>query len=66
MIALLVLAAVLFVGFAAVQVFLPKTATIPPRVFLQRSMVAGAFFCFCNGAQLMLISKYYNPRLLGN
>ncbi|KAF7176467.1 hypothetical protein CNMCM7691_002785 [Aspergillus felis] len=39
-IALLILTGVLLVGFSAVQVFLPRTATLPPRIFKQRSIVA--------------------------
>ncbi|KAK3681350.1 putative MFS transporter [Podospora appendiculata] len=40
-IALFVLAGVLLGAFAVVQVLLPATATIPPRLFKNRSVVAG-------------------------
>ncbi|KAG6020202.1 hypothetical protein E4U41_002923 [Claviceps citrina] len=40
-IVLLTLMAVLFIGFVAVQIFLPKTATVPPRLLKHRSVVAG-------------------------
>ncbi|EXJ84091.1 hypothetical protein A1O3_04758 [Capronia epimyces CBS 606.96] len=60
MIALLVLTGVLWSGFGLVQIFLPKTATIPPRIFLQRSILAGAFSSLCNGSQLMIFA-YYLP-----
>lgn len=39
-IALLNLTGVLLVGFCAVQVFIPRTATLPPRIFKQRNTVA--------------------------
>ncbi|KAJ0369685.1 hypothetical protein COL26b_010379 [Colletotrichum chrysophilum] len=59
-VALLVLACVLLIGFVMVQVFLPKTATIPPKVFKQRSILAGVFATFCIGSQNMIII-YYLP-----
>ncbi|KAK9358832.1 major facilitator superfamily domain-containing protein [Lipomyces starkeyi] len=46
-IVLLTLMAVLLVAFVAVQILLPKTATIPPRIFKQRSIVAGFWATFC-------------------
>ncbi|GKT46252.1 RUS1 family [Colletotrichum spaethianum] len=46
-IALLVLSVTLFVGFILVQTFLPKTATIPPRIFKQRSILAGFLSTIC-------------------
>ncbi|KAE8388978.1 MFS general substrate transporter [Aspergillus alliaceus] len=42
-IALLTLAGVLLVGFSAVQVLLPRTATLPPRILKQRSVVAACW-----------------------
>ncbi|TDZ33748.1 Efflux pump aflT [Colletotrichum spinosum] len=59
-IALLVLAVILLAGFVLVQIFLPKTATIAPRIFMQRSIVAGVFATTCIGAQNMIII-YYLP-----
>ncbi|KAI1412343.1 MFS general substrate transporter [Hypoxylon sp. FL1857] len=59
-IALLVLAGVLMLGFALVQAFFPKTATMPPRVFMQRSILAGFFSTLCIGAHSMLFT-YYLP-----
>lgn len=58
MIALLVLAGVLLLGFVLVQIFLPKTATIPPRIFKQRSILAGFFYTICSGSQMMIFSKF--------
>ncbi|KAF4188550.1 hypothetical protein CNMCM7927_001245 [Aspergillus lentulus] len=42
-IALLTLAGVLLVGFFAVQVLLPRTATLPPRIMKQRSVAAACW-----------------------
>ncbi|OHF03888.1 hypothetical protein CORC01_00750 [Colletotrichum orchidophilum] len=57
---LLVLAGILLAGFALVQVFLPKTATLPGRIFMQRSILAAVYTTICNGSQLMIFS-YYLP-----
>ncbi|KAF6808890.1 MFS aflatoxin efflux [Colletotrichum sojae] len=59
-IALLVLAFVLLASFVAVQILLPKTATIPPRIMRQRSVVFAAWAAFCVGAQMMIFT-YYLP-----
>ncbi|KAI5459128.1 major facilitator superfamily domain-containing protein [Mariannaea sp. PMI_226] len=59
-IALLTLAGLLFVGFVLVQFVLPKTATIPPRIFKQRSILAGLFSTLCIGSQ-QVIFIYYLP-----
>lgn len=56
-IALLVLAGLLLIGFALVQIFLPKTATVPPRVFMQRSIFAGVVTSLFTGAHMMLVGK---------
>ncbi|KAK0635819.1 major facilitator superfamily domain-containing protein [Bombardia bombarda] len=59
-IALLVLAGVLLIGFVLVQVYLPKTATLPPRIFKQRSIIAGVWATICIGAQMMVF-VYFLP-----
>ncbi|KAI9150509.1 putative HC-toxin efflux carrier TOXA 13 [Paramyrothecium foliicola] len=59
-IALLVVAGVLLIGFVLVQAFLPKTATVPPRIVKQRSIRAGLFATICVGGQLMIFA-YYLP-----
>lgn len=57
---LFVLFAVLLAAFAAVQTLKPDTATIPPRIILQRSIACGsAFTFFLAGSMLMLV--YYVP-----
>lgn len=59
-IALLTLGGVLLVGFIAVQIFMPDTATIPPRIFCQRSIMAGFWTTFCTGSSMMIM-VYYLP-----
>lgn len=59
-IALLVLAGLLIVGFVAVQILRPDTATIPPRIFWQRSIMAGFWATICIGASMMIF-VYYLP-----
>lgn len=59
-IALLTLAAVLLIAFVLVQIFMSDTATVPPRIFVQRSILAGAYSTLCVGAQMMIFI-YYLP-----
>ncbi|KAH8895410.1 MFS general substrate transporter [Thozetella sp. PMI_491] len=59
-VALIVLAALLLLGFMLVQVLLPKTATIAPRIFMQRSILAGFFSTLCMGCHSVLFF-YYLP-----
>lgn len=59
-IALLVVFAVLLVAFAAVQTFLPKTATVPPRVIRQRSILCGAIFMLAIAGSMMM-TIYFLP-----
>lgn len=59
-VALFVVFAVMFVGFAAVQILMPETATVPLRIIRQRSMLAGAcYMVFLSGA--MMLAIYYIP-----
>ncbi|TQN68789.1 Efflux pump aflT [Colletotrichum shisoi] len=60
MIALLVLAAVLLVSFVAVQILLPETATVPPRIMRNRSIAFASWAAFFNGGHMM-ISAYFLP-----
>ncbi|KAL1853107.1 hypothetical protein Daus18300_011935 [Diaporthe australafricana] len=46
-IALLTLAGVLLIAFAAAQVLLPATATLHPRIFTQRSVISGFWATVC-------------------
>ncbi|KAL7625627.1 hypothetical protein AAE478_004847 [Parahypoxylon ruwenzoriense] len=59
-IALLTLGIALFIAFASVQVLMPKTATIPPRIFNQRSILAGNWATICIGGHMMVF-VYFLP-----
>lgn len=59
-IALLTLAGCLLLGFIACQILKPKTATIAPRIFCQRSIMAGFWSTFCVGSSMMIM-VYYLP-----
>ncbi|TIC99598.1 Efflux pump roqT [Colletotrichum higginsianum] len=60
MIALLVLAAVLLVSFIAVQILLPETATVPPRIMRNRSIAFASWAAFFNGGHMMIFA-YFLP-----
>lgn len=48
------------IAFAAVQILMPKTASLPPKVITQRTMLSGTFFMiFTAGA--MMLCVYYIP-----
>ncbi|TPX10948.1 uncharacterized protein E0L32_008154 [Thyridium curvatum] len=55
-IALLVLAGVLLISFVAIQIVLPKTATVPPHIFKQRSIYCAFYSSFCIGSQMMIFA----------
>ncbi|KAH8812850.1 putative MFS aflatoxin efflux pump [Xylogone sp. PMI_703] len=57
---LLILMAVLLITFVAVQILLPKTATIPPRIVKQRSIIASIWAIVCIGSS-QYIFVYYLP-----
>ncbi|GFP57151.1 hypothetical protein ACSS6W_004262 [Trichoderma asperelloides] len=59
-IALLTLMSILFIAFIAIQILLPKTAMIPPRIFKIRSIWAGVWEMAFLGAG-MYIFIYYLP-----
>ncbi|KAB5575545.1 putative MFS aflatoxin efflux pump [Coniochaeta sp. 2T2.1] len=59
-IALLVLAGVLLIAFVLVQIYKPDTATVPPHIFKQRSIIAGSWATLCIGAQMMIF-VYFLP-----
>lgn len=42
------------------QIFRPETATVPPRIFCQRSIMAGFFATLCIGSQMMIF-VYFLP-----
>ncbi|KAL9043426.1 MAG: hypothetical protein Q9214_003388 [Letrouitia sp. 1 TL-2023] len=59
-IALLVLAGILLIGFIAVQIWKQEESTVPPRIAKQRSIAAGMLWMFCV-TSAMLIFVYYLP-----
>lgn len=59
-IALLVLFAFLITVFIAIQILKPDTATVPPRVFKQRSIAAGFWYSICTGGS-MIVLVYFLP-----
>ncbi|TVY80635.1 Rubrofusarin-specific efflux pump aurT [Lachnellula suecica] len=59
-IALLVLAFVLLIVFALIQIWKPEQATVPPRIFIQRSIASGFWVNCCIGAH-QNIFVYYLP-----
>ncbi|AEO65517.1 uncharacterized protein THITE_119631 [Thermothielavioides terrestris NRRL 8126] len=59
-IALLVLAFALLIGFALVQIWKPTQATVPPPIISQRSIASGFLVSSCVGSHMMLI-VYYLP-----
>lgn len=59
-IALFVIFGVLFLGFVAVQIWKPETATIPARIIKQRSIISTAVYILSVYSTMMLLI-YYLP-----
>ncbi len=59
-IVLLVLAGVLFVIFVVVQWWKGDNATVPGRIYVNRSIIAGSWFSFCNGGAMQTLF-YFLP-----
>lgn len=59
-IALLVLAGILLIAFISVQWWMGDNATVPGRIFLNRSIIAGSWFQFFNGAAMQTL-VYFLP-----
>ena len=59
-IVLLVLCGVLFIAFVGIQIWKQDTATVPPRIFKNRSIAAGLFYSIMAGGSLTIMS-YYLP-----
>jgi hypothetical protein len=54
---LLVLAFALIIAFALIQVWKPEQATLPPCIFIQRSIASGFWVSSCLGAHLNVFGK---------
>jgi hypothetical protein len=52
-----VLAFGLVIAFALIQVWRPEQATLPPRIFVQRSIASGFWVNSCLGAHLNVFGK---------
>lgn len=59
-IALFCLFGVLTIAFVGIQIWEGENATVPPRIFMQRSIVAGGGFGLCMGGAFFLL-VYYLP-----
>lgn len=59
-IVLLILAGVLFVVFAVVQRWKGDNATVPARIYVNRSILAGSCFSLCNGGAMQTLI-YFLP-----
>ncbi|KAH1398584.1 hypothetical protein KXX49_003173 [Aspergillus fumigatus] len=57
-VALLVLTFLCLIAFVLIQVWKPEQATLPPRVFLQRSIASGFWASCCFGAHMIVFVIY--------
>lgn len=54
-IALFVVAGVLLIAFVAIQRWQQDDGTVPPRIYFQRSVIAGSWFSFCLGGAFFIL-----------
>jgi hypothetical protein len=47
----------LLIAFTLIQVWKPKQATLPPRIFIQRSIASGFWVSSCLGAHQTMFGK---------
>ena len=59
-IALFVVFGGLLLAFVAVQILMPSTATLPPRIVAHQSIVCAALFIFFAASSMMMV-VYYLP-----
>lgn len=57
-IALLIMACLLTIAFLGIQYWKQDSATVPPRILMQRSMALGVFFSFCLGGAYFVFVYY--------
>ncbi|POR33143.1 Putative HC-toxin efflux carrier TOXA [Tolypocladium paradoxum] len=57
---LLVFSGVLAIAFATVQIMMPDTATVAPRVICQRSVASSLLYSTCSGGAMMVV-VYWMP-----
>lgn len=58
-IALLILFGVLIILFVAIQIWKQESATVPPRIFKNRSIMSGFLYAICVGGALMVMVYYF-------
>ncbi|KAF5353809.1 hypothetical protein D9758_010560 [Tetrapyrgos nigripes] len=59
-IALFIIYGILIIAFIGIQIWKQDDATVPPRIFKQRSMLASSWFSFCLGGSFFVM-VYYIP-----
>lgn len=57
-VALFIIFGLLMIAFVGVQIWRQETATVPPRIFMYRSVWASAFYAFCISGSAMVIIFY--------
>ena len=57
------LAFVFFIAFALIQVWKPEQATMPPRIFVQRSVASGFWVSCCTGSHQTLLGKFTTSQM---
>ncbi|KAF7327413.1 DHA14-like major facilitator [Mycena kentingensis (nom. inval.)] len=57
-IALFVVFGVLIIAFVGIQIWKQENATVPPRIFTQRSIWSGSLFVLCLGGSFFIIVFY--------
>ncbi|KAF7560116.1 hypothetical protein G7046_g4039 [Stylonectria norvegica] len=60
-VALLVVAFVLLIAFVFIQIWRPERATVPPRIFVQRSICSAFFVSCCLGAHQTIVQRSLLP-----
>jgi hypothetical protein len=59
----LALFGVLILAFLVVQIWRQETATVPPRILMQRSIYSAVAFMFCLGACMMVMIYYVRAQI---
>jgi hypothetical protein len=65
-IALLVLAGILLITFVVLQIIRGEKATVPPRIFKNRSIFGSAFYAFCIGGAFFVVLFYVRSQPHGS
>lgn len=57
MVLCLVMAGILMVAFILIQIWKPDQATVPPKIFMQRSIASGFWVSLCIGSHQTVFCK---------